>query len=356
MIGLALLAEVALLALLAACSTPPVQVHAQRPFPDKLSAWNLFVGDMSVLKPNEGVVPYGLNSPLFTDYADKLRTVYVPPGQPAAYDPAAPFDFPVGSVLTKTFAYGALAPGAVGEGTRLVETRLLVHTAEGWVGLPYVWDADRKDATLTLAGATIPMTIPTPAGPRQIAYGVPNANQCKGCHESHGRTMSPIGPTARNLNRDDPYAEGSQLARWVALGLLTGAPEAAAAPRAAAWDDPASGSVDARARAYLDVHCAHCHNPDGPGNTSGLLLGADVAEPRLLGRCKAPVAAGKASGGLRYDVVPGDPDASILVHRMASAEPDVMMPELGRSLVHEEGVALIRAWVAEMEGGCAAQP
>jgi hypothetical protein len=29
-----------------------------------------------------------------------------------------------------------------------------------------------------------------------------------------------------------------------------------------------------------------------------------------------------------------------------------MMPELGRSLTHEEGVALIAEWIREMEGEC----
>ena len=61
---------------------------------------------------------------------------------------------------------------------------------------------------------------------------------------------------------------------------------------------------------------------------------------------KRPVAAGKASADLDFDIAPGEPDRSILLHRMQSREPGVMMPELGRALPHEEGIALVRAYIA----------
>jgi hypothetical protein len=71
-----------------------------------------------------------------------------------------------------------------------------------------------------------------------------------------------------------------------------------------------------------------------------------------LGRCKLPIAAGKGTGDRRHDIVPGQPDASILSYRMVSEDPAAMMPELGRSVVHDEGVQLIRDWIAAMQGGC----
>ena len=107
-----------------------------------------------------------------------------------------------------------------------------------------------------------------------------------------------------------------------------------------------------RARAYLDINCGHCHNPKGPGNTSGLWLDAATQEPLRLGRCKLPIAAGKGTGDFSHDIVPGQPDASILSYRMASKDPSAMMPELGRSVVHVEGVQLIRDWIASMRGTC----
>lgn len=107
-----------------------------------------------------------------------------------------------------------------------------------------------------------------------------------------------------------------------------------------------------RARAWLEINCASCHNPRGPARTSGLFLEYDQLEPTALGVCKPPVAAGRGSGGRAYGIVPGDPDASILTFRIESTELDIKMPELGRNLVDAEGVALIRAWIAAMPGAC----
>jgi uncharacterized repeat protein (TIGR03806 family) len=178
-----------------------------------------------------------------------------------------------------------------------------------------------------------------------VDYAVPNQNQCKECHQLAKRLV-PIGPKARNLNGDFAYADGAenQLAHWTRLGQLEGAPDPAAIPRAAHWDDPAA-PIEARARAYLDANCAHCHNPKGVASNSGLFLGLEETRPAALGIGKRPVAAGRGSGGLEVSIAPGHPDASILAYRMASTEPGVMMPELGRSLTHDEGLALIRAYI-----------
>jgi hypothetical protein len=51
------------------------------------------------------VLPYDLNTPLFTDYAHKLRTVWMPKGQSAVYNAENTFDFPVGTIISKTFYY-----------------------------------------------------------------------------------------------------------------------------------------------------------------------------------------------------------------------------------------------------------
>jgi hypothetical protein len=64
---------------------------------------------------------------------------------------------------------------------------------------------------------------------------------------------------------------------------------------------------------------------------------------------KRPVAAGRGSADLDFPIAPGAPDRSILVHRLASSDPGIMMPELGRTLVDGEGLALVRQWIAEMK-------
>ncbi|TAJ68633.1 MAG: hypothetical protein EPO51_27550 [Phenylobacterium sp.] len=319
---------------------------AEAPAP-KLSDYRLF-RDAGGRQPN-GLTPYALNTPLFSDYAEKFRFLYLPPGTTARYRADGVLDFPVGATLVKTFAYPAdlRRPD---EKVRRLETRLLIHKREGWVALAYVWNAEQTEAVLKRAGARLDVSFVDAHGQaRTVDYAVPNQNQCKECHQLD-KTLQPIGPKARNLNGTFAYAAGAenQLAHWSRLGLLSGAPKPEAAPRTARWDDPAE-PLEARARAYLDANCAHCHNPRAVASNSGLFLNVEETRPAALGVGKGPVAAGRGSGGLRVGIDPGHPDASILAYRMASTEPGVMMPELGRSLTHEEGLALIRQYIAGMK-------
>lgn len=354
---LGLLSFCALMFALSGCGRGPAGFDAasQAEPPEQLSTLALFTGDGSTQEPAPGVIPYDLNSPLFTDYASKYRFVKLPAGTAAQYSEDGPFEFPVGTIIAKTFAY----PHDMRDpekGERLLETRILMHRPEGWVGLPYIWNDDQTDATLELAGEIIPTTwIHTDGQQRSNDYLVPNANQCKGCHKADADMMQPIGPKARHLNRDFIYHDGeqsiteNQLAHWTRVGALQGAPDPADAPRLAVWDDPSTGTLDQRARAWLEINCAHCHNPGGHARNAGLDLMASQTMPYQYGIFKAPVAAGRGSGGLRYDIVPGKPEESVLVFRMGSTDPEVMMPELGKRLVHEEGLALIREWIAEMQ-------
>lgn len=321
-----------------------VRSVVDEPFPKRLSEWRIFTGDLARMQPNDRVLPYDLNTPLFSDYASKSRFIWMPEGVAARYDATETFEFPQGTVIAKTFSY----PG------RILETRILVNTRKGWVGLPYVWNDRQTEANLEIAPDPVTVEWTHPSGERlRFRYSIPNTNQCKGCHERAKRVV-PIGPKARHLNRDYPYAGGTenQLVHWTNAGYLRGAPAPQSAPRNAEWSEPASGSVERRARAYLDANCAHCHNPEGPADNSGLYLTATQTDPLRLGFCKVPVAAGHGAGDLRFDMVHGKPEESILVRRMNSLEPKVMMPELGRATVHREGVALIEQWVASVRGDC----
>lgn len=363
----------AVLTLAAGCGERQAPAFHETP-PERLSEWGLVLVEGGRLMTNQRVLPYTLNTPLFSDYAQKLRTVWMPEGRAAGYRETGDWDFPVGTVLTKTFYYPVAAPGAVYaepreslfdgsglplDGARLVETRLLVKQADGWEAYPYVWNEAQTEATLRPVGAMLALRLVAGDGrERPFTYVVPDANQCGGCHrpDHTGKELRPLGPKTRHLNSvgagGAAGAGGDQLAVWTEAGYLTGAPPAADAPRLARWDASDGGDVTARARAYLDVNCGHCHNPRGAADTSGLFLDIDTDDPRRLGRCKPPIAAGRGSGNRRYSIVPGDPDASILVYRMETGDPAAAMPELGRALVHEEGVALIREWIAGMRGEC----
>jgi uncharacterized repeat protein (TIGR03806 family) len=369
---------------LAACSRTAQPVHffaAGRPA--KLSDWQVVYTDGPNLALNAGVIPYDLNTPLFSDYAHKLRTVWMPRGTSAKFNPDGSFDFPVGTIISKTFYYphaaGAAArdPKAVARtydqsadfsdqprGERglkladvhLIETRILVHREGGWEALPYVWNAAQTEAALARTGDAKPLELVSDDGAQQaFTYVVPNENQCAGCHVVDLKTkqIAPIGTKARHLNREYPYVAGSenQLLHWTKLGYLTGIADPASAAKNADWRD-ASQPLDARARAYLDINCGHCHNPKGPANTTALDLTIFAPADRYLGMCKPPVAAGRGTGDHFFDIVPGNPQNSILPYRMRSSEPGVMMPEQGRTTTHVEGVALIEQWISATTGRC----
>ena len=325
----------------------PAAIAAAQP-PTHLSAYRFF-RDAGAREPNAGVTPYDLNTALWSDGALKFRYVYMPPGAQARYNSETVFEFPVGAVLIKTFAFAADMRRPT-ENLRFLETRLLIRRVEGWVALPYVWNEAQTEATLAPAGAITPVNLTDVDGAAvALEWAVPNRNQCKGCHDRAG-AITPIGPSARNLNRDFAYTTGAsnQLSAWARTGLLDSAP--ADAPRVPVAYDSTSGSVAARARAYLDVNCAHCHNPVGPAHTSGLDLSWSQQDPIRWGVLKRPVAAGRASAGFDFSIEPGHPERSILLHRMESTDPGVMMPELGRQRVDPRAVALMREWIAGMDG------
>ena len=291
-------------------------------YPTTLAEYRFFI-DAPAQQPAARVSPYRLNTPLWSDGAEKLRYVYLPNGAKAKANGEGLLDLPVGAALIKTFAFGP----------RKVETRVLLHRADGWVALPYQWNAAQTEAKLVLGGARVPITTPQGAA---ISYSIPNKNQCKECHGLSG-VVTPIGPKARNLS--PAWLDGE-----VKAGRLDRSP--AVAMRLPVWEDRAHAPVAAVARGYLDANCGHCHNPAGSASNSGLDLRWEQNDRALLGIGKRPVAAGRGAGENEFDVVPGDPQHSILTYRMASLEGGIAMPELGKASVDGEGVKAVRAWIA----------
>ena len=166
------------------------------------------------------MLPYDLNTPLFSDYALKHRFVWLPPGTAATYSSRDSFTFPVGAVIIKTFAYPVdYRDLALGE--RLIETRLLVRRATGWDPISYTWNEEQTEARRAVIGASVPVSWLQGDGTEvSITYHVPNANQCKECHEEHNEVVSPLGPKARNLNKDYAYADGT--ANQLSVGPSSG--------------------------------------------------------------------------------------------------------------------------------------
>ncbi len=361
------LALVCALALLAACAPAPVvRLHASGEYPQRLSDWGVIERRGDRLTLGRDVLPYDVNTPLFTDYAQKLRTLWLPPNQSARFDADQAYEFPAGTLVSKTFFYpteaGVAQAAEAWDGrierldlsrSRLLETRLLVRQAEGWEAMTYIWRGD--EAWLSIIGEVLDLPLAMPGGTvRTVNYLAPSRNQCASCHVTGqaADALMPIGLTTRQLNRGYGGGSDNQIELWQALGLLDGAPSAETWARNADWRG-AGDSPAHLARSYLDANCGHCHNPAGAADTTGLWLNAHPVPLRRLGLCKPPIAAGQGTGGRRYSIVPGAPDASILVFRMADDDPATRMPEIGRSVSHQRGLAVVSSWIAALPGECA---
>ena len=306
-------------ALVSSCSEKPLLLKATgEDYPEKLSEWHIHNIGRKLLTLNHRVVPYDLNTPLFTDYASKLRTIWVPEGSQAVLQNNG-IEYPVGTIITKTFYYpvdsqknrlevkaseGSAELYTEEEGlpldnVHLIETRILVHQEQGWVALPYVWNESQTEAVLEWAGDSKMLTLIHKDGSREeFSYIVPDANQCGGCHapEAYNKDIKPLGPKVRHLNRDFVYASGdqNQLEHWIESGLLSSDQPLHVLPKNALWPVAREGeTLEHRARSYLDANCSHCHNTKGAGNTSGLFLTLETPFDTSLGVCKRPIAAGR---------------------------------------------------------------
>ena len=318
---------------------------------EKLSDYSFFKDRLSDLNPAEGIIPFDINTPLFSNYAEKLRFIKIPKDKKAQYNDSGFFQMPVGTVLIKNFYFLKDARDER-KGRIILETRLLVNEENGWNAYPYIWNDEQTEAYYEVAGDKKAIGYINKDGKKLTAqYLIPNKNQCKGCHLENNK-MVPVGIAARHLNKNFDYREKgvrNQLQQWKELNILEGLPDnIISIPANADWEND-NVSMELKARSYLDINCGNCHSRKGPANTSGFFLDIHEKDPTALGVFKTPVAAGRGSGGLKFDIVPGKPDQSILLFRMKTNDPGIAMPELGREQLHKEGIELISNWIRQMK-------
>lgn len=331
-------------------ATSLVKKTVERNDPKLLSSYGFFEGQMADLEPSNNVFAYAVNTPLFSNYAKKERFVYLPDGKKMNFNPNGLLDFESGTILIKNFLYPNDERDRQ-KGRKIIETRLLIKKEGEWHPLNYTWNENQTDATLNYVGKTQDVQWTTADGKvKSVNYVVPNINQCKNCH-SIDNTISPIGVTAAQLNQryQALNEEINQLDYFNARGILTNFTSADDYDPMPIWNVADTGSVEERAKAYLDANCAHCHSAQGSAKNSGLYLDYHQNDQRARGVYKPPIAAGKGSGDFQYDIVPGKPEESIFIYRVGSVDPAIRMPELGRTIVHEEGLALLTQYIKELK-------
>jgi uncharacterized repeat protein (TIGR03806 family) len=318
----------------------------------KLSDYGFFHGNGATQQPNAGVVPFEVNAPLFSDFATKHRFIVLPADGQAkiTYSDTEKWVFPTGTIIVKTFSFlHDMRDPSLGE--RLIETRLLVNGATGWTPYVYRWNDEQTEATLFAVGARVNVSWIDEDGVTQSnEYRVPNTNQCLDCHGGVGKTNI-IGLRTRQQNRLHDYGAGpeNQIDHMVALGMFDGpVPPAAGRETLPNPYDAGSGTLETRARAWLEANCSHCHQAGGAAGSTNLYLLSTETTPINLGVCRVPNAAGEGSGGRQFDIVPGMPDASVMTFRIASTVPGIKMPEEPILLVDQKGVDLITQWIAAM--------
>lgn len=316
------------------------------PYP-KLSDYNFFEGLMSDQEPVYGVLPYKLINKLFTDYAHKKRFIWMPEGVSANYvSDHEMIDFPVGTVLIKTFYYEKVLP----ENTEMIiETRLMIKKEDDWIFANYLWNEDQTEADFDLVGGFADFEFEENGETQFVHYRIPSLNECFTCHKADINNI-PIGPKPQSINSDYNFEDGTQnqLQKWIEMGYLeNNLPSVInTVPK---WNDP-SVPVNDRMRAYVDINCAHCHSEYGHCDYRPLRFAFnETVDEANIGVCVDPDTA-----VLDYTKIvdPSDLDNTLLYFRFSTVKEQYRMPLLGRSLVHQEAVDLVEEWVESLNMSC----
>ncbi len=313
-----------------------------------LSEYQFFTGNLKDLEPEFGVTPYTLNSTLFTDYAKKKRFMWMPNNTKATYiSDDVVLNFPVGSILIKNFYYDNVLPNNV---TQIIETRLMIKKEDGWIFAEYVWNTEQTEASLDMNGSFVDLQWQNGDNVESLQYRIPAGPECHTCHKVM-EISQPIGPKPRNLNLVYNYNNGSenQLEKLVSLGYLENSlpSNIDVLPN---YNDP-NESLELRARAYLDINCAHCHSEETHCAYRPIRFDfSDTQDYTNIGVCVDPDT--DLGLGLGHIVEPGDPRNSVLHFRLNSLEPSNRMPLIGRTVAHMEGVSLIEEWINSLNIDC----
>ena len=313
-----------------------------------LSEYNFFENPINDLKPVYGVLPYSLNSTLFTDYAKKKRFVWMPENRSANYvNDYSSLDFQTGSILIKNFYYNNVQPSNT---TKIIETRLMIKKETGWEFANYVWNESQDEAFLTEDASIVNLEWIQDEDVKSTNYKIPSQSECFTCHNKFG-TPVPIGPKPQNINRDFLYSDGSenQLEKWVEYGYLN--PNYPTNINSTVkWDDT-SLPLDLRARSYVDINCAHCHNEEGYCEYRPMRFAFNENDDLInMGVCVTPDT--NIDNSLTHIVAPNSPNESVVFFRMQSTLEEYRMPLLGRTLEHKEGTRLIEEWINSLTTSC----
>lgn len=336
----------------------PVVVDLESvPYP-KLSDYKFFEGELKNLTPALGVISYEPASSLFVDYAHKKRFVWLPANTKATYNGDGEIiEFPVGSVLIKSFYYEHMQPSNT---LKHLETRLMIRKANGWIFANYVWNDDQTEAYFNLDGSDVPITFIENGVTKSTSYRIPNRDQCITCHKTEEVVNGSLAPKhiplavkPQNLNWNYTYSDGSknQLLKWIELDILEDNFSLPSAVNTVINYNDASQPIGLRARSYVDVNCAHCHTEGGHCSYRPMRFAFDETynNDTNMGVCVNTQDMQDFPPALGKIVTPGNINRSMMYYRMNTTDEGYRMPLHGRTVIHEEGIALIEQWINSLQ-------
>jgi uncharacterized repeat protein (TIGR03806 family) len=317
---------------------PPPPTH---PFPKLLSQTGVF-SNLATLTPATGLIPYMVNTILWSDGAVKTRWMALPADTKIHFTPNGEWTFPAGTVFVKNFELPVddTNPKIL----RRLETRVLVRDTNGTVyGASYKWRADDSDADLVIAGLTENITVKTADGTRTQRWFYPGRQDCLTCHTPVSGGV--LGVKTRQLNGDFKYPNGetdNQLRTWNHIGLFDTKLDESSIPRFAklvAITDNAA-PLELRVRSYLDANCSQCHRPGGAEAFFDARFDTPLKDQGII---NGPVADALGISGAKI-VVPGNVSKSVLFQRV-SITGEMQMPPLAKNVVDQKAVSVIAEWI-----------
>ncbi len=320
---------------------PPPPTH---PIPKLLSQTGVF-SDLKTMTPASFLIPYDVNTPLWSDGAAKSRWIALPDHSQIHFSNTREWKFPDGTVFVKTFSLPV--DDANPKILRRLETRLLVRDTNGAVyGASYKWRPDDSDADVVNAGITEPIQIKTTTGARIQNWFFPGKQDCLTCHTPQSGGV--LGVNTRQLNRHFTYPNGVTDNQLRALNHIHVFDAVLHEEQISQMDQLVAitntdAPLDLRARSYLDANCAQCHRPGGVGAFFDTRFDTPLGQQGLI---NGPVANPLGISGAKI-IVPDDPSKSVLFHRINELG-DSQMPPLARNVIDTNAVATIDAWIRSL--------
>jgi uncharacterized repeat protein (TIGR03806 family) len=310
--------------------------------PDTLDQTGAFA-DLQTLEPNPGIVPYDVNSPLWSDGAIKKRWFSIPDASAKIHSAGnGRWEFPEGTVFIKHFELELVKGNP--DTRRRVETRFLVRSPDGVYGVTYRWNNEQNNATLVGdPGDTATFTVNDGGNIRQQTWRFPSRNECLTCHNSVVGHV--LGANGGQLNRTFNYgnftdnqvhalAQGGYFAGGVSVGKKLVSPTGN------------TGSLDARVRSYLAANCAQCHQPGGFGRA---MFDTRITTPTARSGIVNGALTDTLGDSANRVIAPKSTDHSMILQRMTTLDPNRRMPPLASSVVDTDAVNLITAWINALQ-------